>query len=45
LVHGPTAFHALRGGLREALATGGDIRRLCDLFGHTAGGAKRYVPR
>jgi hypothetical protein len=29
--------------LREALATGGDIRRLCDLFGLTAGGAERYA--
>jgi integrase len=29
--------------LDEALATGGDIRRLCDLFGLTAGGAERYT--
>ena len=29
--------------LDEALATGGDIRRLCDLFGLTVGGAVRYV--
>ena len=29
--------------LDEALATGGDIRRLCDLFGLTVGGAERYT--
>jgi hypothetical protein len=29
--------------LDEALATGGDIRRLCDLFGLTVGGAVRYT--
>ena len=29
--------------LDEALATGGDIRRLCDLFGLTVGGAGRYA--
>jgi hypothetical protein len=29
--------------LDEALATGGDIRRLCDLFGLTVGGAERYA--
>jgi hypothetical protein len=29
--------------LQEALATGGDIRRLCDLFGLTVGGAERYT--
>jgi hypothetical protein len=28
--------------LDEALATNGDIRRLCDLFGLTVGGAERY---
>lgn len=29
--------------LHEALVTGGDVRRLCDLFGLTVGGAERYV--
>ncbi len=29
--------------LDEALATRGDIRRLCDLFGLTVGGAERYT--
>lgn len=29
--------------LHEALASGGDIRRLCDLFGLTVGGAERYA--
>ena len=29
--------------LNEALATDGDIRRLCDLFGLTVGGAERYA--
>jgi hypothetical protein len=29
--------------LHEAMATGGDIRRLCDLFGLTLGGAERYT--
>jgi hypothetical protein len=29
--------------LDEALATGGDIRRLCDLFGLTVGGAERHT--
>jgi hypothetical protein len=29
--------------LDEALATRGDVRRLCDLFGLTVGGAERYV--
>jgi hypothetical protein len=29
--------------LDEALATDGDIRRLCDLFGLTVGGAERYT--
>jgi hypothetical protein len=29
--------------LDEALAANGDIRRLCDLFGLTAGGAERYA--
>lgn len=29
--------------LDEALATSGDIRRLCDLFGLTVGGAERYT--
>jgi hypothetical protein len=29
--------------LHKALATGGEIRRLCDLFGLTVGGAERYV--
>jgi hypothetical protein len=29
--------------LHEALATGGDVRRLCDLFGLTVGGAERYA--
>jgi len=29
--------------LDEALATGGDIRRLCDLFGLTVGGTERYT--
>ncbi|HEX5115990.1 MAG TPA: hypothetical protein VFW65_12400 [Pseudonocardiaceae bacterium] len=29
--------------LNEALTTGGDIRRLCDLFGLTIGGAERYI--
>lgn len=29
--------------LDETLTTGGDIRRLCDLFGLTVGGAERYV--
>ena len=29
--------------LDEALATNGDIRRLCDLFGLTVGGAERYA--
>lgn len=27
----------------EALATGGDIRRLCDLFGLSVGGGERYA--
>jgi hypothetical protein len=29
--------------LDESLATGGDVRRLCDLFGLTVGGAERYA--
>ncbi len=29
--------------LNEANATGGDIRRLCDLFGLSVSGANRYV--
>ena len=29
--------------LHEALATGGDVRRLCDLFGLSVGGAERYA--
>lgn len=29
--------------LDEAPATGGDIRRLCDLFGLTVGGTERYT--
>ncbi|TVZ03756.1 hypothetical protein EAS64_14920 [Trebonia kvetii] len=29
--------------LHEASATGGDIRRLCDLFGLTVGGAEPYA--
>jgi hypothetical protein len=29
--------------LHEALATGGDVRRLCDLFDLTVGGAERYA--
>lgn len=29
--------------LHEALATRGDVRRLCDLFGLTVGGAERYA--
>jgi hypothetical protein len=29
--------------LHEALATGGDVRRLGDLFGLTVGGAERYA--
>jgi hypothetical protein len=29
--------------LHEALAAGGGIRRLCDLFGLTVGGAERYA--
>ena len=29
--------------LDEARATGGDIRRLCDLFGLTVSGAERYA--
>jgi integrase len=30
--------------LHEARATGGDIRRICDLFGLTVEGALRYLP-
>lgn len=29
--------------LHEAVATGGDVRRLCDLFGLSIGGAERYA--
>jgi hypothetical protein len=29
--------------LHEAQASNGDIRRLCDLFGLTPGGAERYT--
>lgn len=29
--------------LDEAIATGGDVRRLCDLFGITVGAAERYA--
>ncbi len=29
--------------LHEAIATGGDVRRLCDLFGITVSGAERYL--
>lgn len=30
--------------LHEALVTGGDVRRICDLFGLTVEGALRYIP-
>jgi len=30
--------------LHEALVTGGDVRRICDLFGLTVEGALRYLP-
>lgn len=30
--------------LHEARATGGDVRRICDLFGLTVAGALRYLP-
>lgn len=30
--------------LHEARATGGDVRRICDLFGLTVNGALRYLP-
>jgi len=30
--------------LHEARATGGDVRRICDLFGLTVDGALRYLP-
>jgi hypothetical protein len=30
--------------LHEALATGGDVRRICDLFGLSVEGALRYLP-
>jgi hypothetical protein len=30
--------------LHEIHATGGDVRRICDLFGLTVGGALRYLP-
>jgi len=29
--------------LQEIYATGGDVRRICDLFGLTIGGASRYA--
>ncbi|MRH93622.1 hypothetical protein GFY24_40585 [Nocardia sp. SYP-A9097] len=29
--------------IQEVQATGGDIRRICDLFGLTVGAAQRYV--
>jgi len=29
--------------LDEVIATGGDLRRICDLFGMSVAGAKRYT--